>query len=76
MYAQLHPTLETPMMVALQAPLAMGLSRQTYWSGLLFSSLGNLPVLGIKPAPPVLAGRFLTTVPPGKLCIVHIPVYI
>ena len=29
--------------VAHQAPLSMELSRQEYWSGLPFPSLGNLP---------------------------------
>ena len=31
----------TPWTVALQSPLSMGLSRQEYWSGLLFSSPGG-----------------------------------
>ena len=42
----------------------MGFSRQEYWSGLPFSSPGDLPNLGIKPASPVslaLAGGFFTT---------------
>ena len=33
----------TPWTVAHQAPLSMELSRQEYWSGLLFPSPGNLP---------------------------------
>ena len=44
-------------------------SRQAYWSGLPFPSPGDLPDSGLKRAPPVsaaLAGRFFTTVPPGK----------
>ena len=55
--------------VAHQAPLSMGFSRQEYWSGLPFPTPGDLPNLGIKPASlasPALAGRFFTTVPPGK----------
>ena len=36
--------------VAHQAPLSMGFSRQEYWSGLSFSSPGDLPNPGIKPA--------------------------
>ena len=32
-----------------QAPLSLGFSRQEYWSGLPFSSPGNLPDSGIKP---------------------------
>ena len=35
--------------VARQAPLSMGFSRQEYWSGLPFPSLGNLPYPRIKP---------------------------
>ena len=65
----------TPWTVAHQAPLSMGFSRQEYWSGLPFHSPGNLPDPEIKPASlmsPALAGRFFTTVPPGKLptCVV------
>ena len=39
----------TPWTVAHQAPLSMGFSRQEYWSGLQFSSPGDLPDPGIKP---------------------------
>ena len=56
--------------IAHQAPLSMGLFRQEYWSGLQFSSPGDLPNPGIQPmspASPVLAGRFLTTELPGKI---------
>ena len=42
--------------VACQAPLSMGFSRQEYWSGLLFPSLGDPPDPGIKPVSPALAG--------------------
>ena len=42
----------------------MGFSRQEYWSGLPFPSLGDLPDPGLKPTSPVLAGRFFTTSPP------------
>ena len=58
---QLFATLWT---VAHQAPLTMGLSRQEYWSGLPFPSLGNLPDPGIEPMslmPPALAGGFFIT---------------
>ena len=51
----------TPTTAAGQAPLAMGFSRQEYWSGLPFPSLGNLPNPGIEPASPALAGGFFTT---------------
>ena len=59
----------TPWTAACQAPLSTGFSRQEYWSGLLFPTLGDLPDPGIKPASlasPALAGGFLTIVPPGK----------
>ena len=39
---------------ARQAPLSMGLSRQEYWSGLLFPSLEDLPHPGIEPRSPAL----------------------
>ena len=44
----------TPRTIAHQAPLSMGFSRQTYWSGLPFSSPGDLPDPGIEPGSPVL----------------------
>ena len=56
----------TPWTAARQAPLSKGLPRQEYWSGLPFPSPGDLPDPGIEPASPALAGRFLTTEPPGK----------
>ena len=49
-----------------QAPQSMGFPRQEYWSGLLFSSPGDLPNPGIEPVFPALAGRFFTADPPGK----------
>ena len=59
----------TPWTVARQAPLSMGLPRQEYWSGAPFTTPGDLLNPGIEPVslvPPALAGRFFTTVPPGK----------
>ena len=55
--------------VTCQAAPSMEISRQEYWSGLPFPLLGELPDSGIEPtspATPALAGRFFTTVPPGK----------
>ena len=49
--------------------LSMKYSRQEYWSGLLFSTPGNLPKSGMEPVTPVshgLLGGFYTIVPPGK----------
>ena len=56
----------TPVQPHGQAPLSTGLSRQEYWSGLPFSPPGDLPVPGIEPVSPALAGRFFTTEPPSK----------
>ena len=47
---------------ACQVPLSMGFSRQEYWSGLQYPSLGDLPNPGIElmSLSPALAGRFFT----------------
>ena len=55
-----------PWTVACQAPLSMKFSRQEYWSGLPFSSPGDLPDPGIKPRSPVLQVDSLPTKPLGK----------
>ena len=50
--------------VARQAPLSMGFSRQDYWSGLLRPPPGDLPDPGIEPASLAtlaLADRYFTT---------------
>ena len=50
--------------VACQAPLSMGFSRQEYWSGLPCPLPGDLPYPGIEPASlmsPALAGGLFTT---------------
>ena len=55
--------------IACQVPLSMGFSRQESWSGLPFSSSGDLSNPGIEPVPPMfpaLAGRFFTPEPRGK----------
>ena len=65
----------TPWTVAYQAPLSMGFPRQDYWSGLPFPFPGDCPKPGTEPTPPALAGRFFTTVPPGKPHSIHIYVY-
>ena len=59
----------TPWTVAHQAPLSMGFSWQEYWSGLPFPPPGALSDPRVKPESPksvALAGRFFTTVLPGK----------
>ena len=53
-----------PQIVACQAPLSMGFSRQEYWSALPCPPPGDIPHPGIKPAShisPALAGGFFTT---------------
>ena len=59
----------TPWTRAYQASLSMGFSKQELWRGLPFHLPGDLPDPGIEPVsplPPALAGRFITTEPPGK----------
>ena len=51
----------TPWTVAYQSPLSMGFSRQEYWSGLPFPSLGDLPDPGIVPGSPALKADALTS---------------
>ena len=59
----------TPWIVAHQAPLSMGFSRQEYWSGLPCPPPEDLPDSGIEPCLLCLlhwqAGSLLL-VPPGK----------
>ena len=56
----------TPWIVAPQAPLSMGFSRQEYWSGLLFFSPRDLPSLGIASRSPALQADSLPSEPPGE----------
>ena len=65
-HAQSCLTLQTPWTLACQAPLSIGFSRKEYWSGLLFTSPGDLPDPGVKSTPSALADRFFTTELPGK----------
>ena len=61
-----------PRIVAYQAPLFMGLSRQEYWSELPFPSPGDLPNPGIGPRSPTLQVEALPSESPGydkpRLC--------
>ena len=50
-------------MVAHQAPLSIGFSRQEYWSRLPFPSSGDLPDPRTELTSPALAGGFFTTEP-------------
>ena len=56
----------TPWTVACRAPLFMGFSRQEYWSGLPFSSPGDLPDPGIKLFSPVSQADSLPFEPQGS----------
>ena len=49
-----------------QAPPSMGFSREEYWSGVPFPSLGNLPDPGIEPRSSAMWGDSLPPEPPGK----------
>ena len=55
-----------PWTVAYQAPQSMEFSRQEYWSGFPFPSLGDLPKPGIEPESPALKTDALPSEPPGK----------
>ena len=51
---------------AQQAPKSMEFSSQEYWSGLTFTTPGDLPNLGIELTSSALEGGFFTTMPPRK----------
>ena len=51
-------------LIAHQVPLSMEFSRQEYWSGLPFSSPGDLRNSGIKPRSPTLQADSLPSEPP------------
>ena len=55
-----------PWTAAHQAPLSMDFSRQEYWRGLPFPSLGDLPDPGIKHSSPTLQADSLPSEPLGK----------
>ena len=59
----------TPQIIACQAPLSMGFSRQEYWSGLLLPTPEDLPNPEIEPVPPALTGGFFTTEPSEKFTV-------
>ena len=63
---QLRLALSVPWTVAHQTPWSRGSSRQEHWSGLLFSSPGDLPNPGIERRSPALQVNSLPCEPPGK----------
>ena len=68
--AQSCPTLCELWTVVHQAPPSMEFSRQDYWSGLPFPSLGDCPNPGIKPGSPASRADALPSDPPGKTNII------
>jgi len=48
------PTLARPWSVVHQAPVSVAFPKQEYWTGLPFSSPGDLPDRGIEPTSPAL----------------------
>ena len=54
-------TLVTSWTVTYQTPLSVAFSRQEYWSGLPFSSPGDLPNPEIEPGSPALQADLLLT---------------
>ena len=54
--------------LAHQAPLSMGFSRQEYWSGLPFPTLGNLPNPGIEPTSPISPALQADSLPAEPWC--------
>ena len=71
--AKLCLALATPWTVACQAPLSLGFSRQEYWSGLPFPSLGDLTNPGIEPGSSELQADSLPTELQRKPVCVYIP---
>ena len=67
------PTLCAPwttwLYVAYQSLLSMEFSRQEYWSGKRFLSLGDLPNPGIEPGSLALQADSLPSELPGKTCV-------
>ena len=61
------PYSATPLTAAHQAPLCIELSRQEYWSGLLFPFPGDLLNPEIEPGAPTLQADSLPTEPPVQV---------
>ena len=61
----------TPWIIVHLAPMSMEYSRQEYWSGLPFSSPGDLPDTGIEPRSPALQMDSLPSEPSATAREVH-----
>ena len=67
MHPQLFPTLVTPWTVySLPGSTVHGIFQARILEWVVISSSGDLPKPGIEPTLLASAGRFFTTVPPGK----------
>ena len=66
----------TPRTVVCQAPPSMGFPRQEYWSGLPFSSPGNLLDPGMKPRSPTVQADSLPSKPLGNYMLPFVCEYI
>ena len=60
----------TQWIIALQAPLSMGFSKEEYWSGLPFPFLGGLLNPGMEPRSPALQADSLPSEPPEKSILI------
>ena len=67
MHSQLCPSFCDLLDCSLPGSSVHGIFQARILGGLPFHSPGNFPYPGIEAASPALAGRFLTTVQPGKL---------
>ena len=67
-YSVVSSSLQSRGLIACQAPLSMGFSRQEYWSGLLCPSPEDLSDLGIEPGSPASRADSLPSEPPGDVC--------
>ena len=64
-----------PLTITHQAPLFMEFSRQEYWNGLLFPSLGDLPNPRTESRSPVLQADSSQSKPPGVRKAMYIYIY-
>ena len=64
-HSAISDSLRPHRLLACQALLSMGFSRQEYWRGLPFPSPGDLSDLGMEPMSPALQADSLPAKPPG-----------